>query len=694
MAQVTIRTPLPGQHNSPGQPLTVTADVTDLEPGSYILQVSAIGLSSVAEQRVAFEQDAPPAPSFIPLYGSGYGSQQFNQGPPCWLDPRDIPAPVPWRVYADKAKRILAHSQQGVRPARWTKICPWGQAGGLYGRHPQLHNGMHEQILANLGDDPLLGIILGLPKQHITSGPRGNGLFSPYAASHPHPSIHTPTNLRMPHWMTIRMDGMVILEESDQYVREMRTVPGALGPFDFSFDPADPTVFYVASTMNGLIIRADRKRAIAARPPQGLEDAALWDFSTFAAGLTKPTSCHAPGDGFLYVCDEVPGRLIRYELSTGTATGMIALSGAFWVDSLSDGRLAIATDKSEVFIYSPLTGTVSSDLLAPANIYKPATPFQNIFVMLTVDRNGTCGPRDEILWCRTHGLGNVDLYQIRGGGAQVLYARQAFNMTGGGVMGQGPMSDCLDAWGHYPWIVQYHSDQALIKTQGNSNTVPTLLIPSQSHIAQPDTYDADLALLGREILQVGTAGHEYKEPSFTCMMNDFGYGYVGADHIADMDFAQMVTFVQQGMLGHVPRPELTGRHLLGLLYYLCRSSQRFLEEGAPFMQSLRDHIGPVSSVSHPFIIPGSVTTGEQHVKPTATRLTFQDIYEHTVQPEPGASFALHVHTGPGTVGQSILCKSPFTYNLALPPGKYGLDVTYLGGGTRLYKNCTNVIEVT
>jgi len=88
-------------------------------------------------------------------------------------------------------------------------------------------------------------------------------------------------------------------------------------------------------------------------------------------------------------------------------------------------------------------------------------------------------------------------------------------------------------------------------------------------------------------------------PSFSAQVDVYGWSYRGCsyDHIAALPFADAVTFVQQGMLGVFPRPEITGRDLRAYMLLIFTGSQRYLKEGKALQDRLNAYIDTLYDVN-------------------------------------------------------------------------------------------------
>jgi hypothetical protein len=272
----------------------------------------------------------------------------------------------------------------------------------------------------------------------------------------------------------------------------------------------------------------------------------------------------------------------------------------FWVDYLSDGRLVLVTDKSGVYIYDTVSKVLSADLM-PAATAGYAAPW----IVVSVDHSGCAGPVDEFLVTRSFGTNN-EVWQFRNGGSTVLGTFQAFPSLGYATVGE--KSGTTEPL-HYGWNSEYHHYQGLIKLQGFGNNAPCILRARLPIDAPEDVKDDALMQRGAAIIRVGTtaayqAAHGiYSRPSFTSQVGEHGSSLLGVtpDVVASMSFAQAAAFVQAGMIGVFPRPEITGYDLLAVLYWFYRNSQRFLREGKILIDGLRAFVGPVTVTPAPTV---------------------------------------------------------------------------------------------
>jgi hypothetical protein len=401
------------------------------------------------------------------------------------------------------------------------------------------------------------------------------------------------------------------------------------------------------------VLKVDRKPAIAVRPLGGLEDSTLWLVSTLVENIGKITSVRALPSGKVYAASQ--DRHCLWEVSTGIALKAIDIQGPFFIDYTSKEELLILTDTTEVYKFSPNTGTLSQNFM-PITYKSPV-----LFGTISVDRNGTIGPVDESYVIRSHGSGNTDLWQFSANLLTVTYGTKLFPSLG--ITNSGNTTYVQDAYGHYPWMAEVHEDQGLLLCQGFGDTLPILLCPTASHFAVEDSYDHRLYRHGVDILRTGVTSQTPigTYPSWTAQISETGWSLYGitADTLAQKSFQDLALWLQQGGIGSYPRPELVGYDLLALMYVIYRNSQRFLVEGRTLITALRYFIGSAPITSTPLELPYDNVI---YMKPTKDRITFMNRYERPLVPSPTLTIDLY---GRNELAETLhyILTSPYTYTL-------------------------------
>jgi len=529
----------------------------------------------------------------VAALGNAGGSNQTNFGPADWIDPATLPEPVPWRVYADAENKLFAPSQNGAIPARWKKLTPWGTPPHLYGGLPRLTNGVFDRAIPEAGDDILEGALPVLLKSKPTDGPRGKCVVSPYVTWLGHTRIKEDGTLgspRSPLYIGIRIDGMVEFLMNDAVIDALK-IPGTKGPLDLSFNPPDRKIFYVADPFNGRILKVDRHPAFTKPDDPNLEDYSKWVVTSYATALGIVTSCRVMPDGTMFACAYERNALLK--IVNGVASKLLDVRQPFYVDYQSDGKLMLITGETKIHRIDPAAPNLSVQMMPPQ--YVGPGSINNNFWQLSVDRNGTIGPKDATYAISTHALQNTGIFRIIGNAVEA----NAWLPWGAGNLALGVTNHCIDATGHYPWVVAVHPDQALLLTQGYDAYLPSLFAPVQPR-DPADEFDYTLAGWGYQVLRRGSGlDMPYGSvPSFDCQWDSYGASLLGIsfDYVAQMSYADAAKFLQQGGFGVFPR-KLAAYDLLAALYFVYRNSQRFLIEGKPLIDRLRAFVGPVTQPS-------------------------------------------------------------------------------------------------
>lgn len=622
---------------------------------------------------------APASSASVPAFGSAMHSRQFRSGPADWIDTSALPASVPWSVYAD-ANNALAPSQKGVWASAWKKLHLWGNPPGLYQRMPRMLDGAFAQSNPQAGTDDPVAIVGKIPAFAPQAGARGSNIVSPYTTWHGHTRIKPDGTLgsaRAPLYVGIRLDGMMQFAYRDGSIVDAAHVPGVSVAYDFSMNPPNRLLFYVADWTNGKIVQVDRSKAGVP------EDPALYVYTDFVTGLTKPTSVRITQDGTMYVAAN--GEILK--VVNGGAVPLLAVPGVFWLDYTSTGKLVAMTTNTQLYVIDPAAPALGVDLLASQNFAVP-------FVQCSVDRNGTFGPVDDIYAVRDHGVANTDLWRISG---SAVYDYGHIIPSGLGLCTVGDTQNCQDVFGHYMWVVECHPDEALLLTQGFADCYPTLIRPALASDAPEDVYDHALMVRGAQIIQAGTtfAKPFGSQPTFTCLTSERGWSMLGctADFVAQMSYADAAAFVQKGMIGSFPRPEIVGYDLLAVLYLLYRSSQRFLKEGKPLMDGLRAFVGPVTATAAPSLPIVYDTDTFVQVIPDPAGLKVEFLGSDWPKAITDASLVLRVLVDEGTAGQQDLgtVQAPWTLPKPALTGLHAYTTHVVSGATGRYWSQANVI---
>jgi hypothetical protein len=602
----------------------VSVEVIDGPPAQPVID-SGSGALTVYAPGISVEV-ASTDENVVLLGAAGYIGAQYNNAPADRASLSALQAPtLPWTVFADAEERI-SPSMNGVRPASYVKLHPWGQMNGLYRRIPSLEGQIYPPLI-NGFEDIMQSVFEGnqpsKPTYETKSGPRGVNVQTPYTTWHGHTRIRDDgtisTSPHIPQWVGVQFDGWVCFLMRDGSFLKVRKLD-ARGASDFTFSNVNRKIFYVVDSLRGRILKVDRTPGVVTGQPENPD---AWVVTVLAEGFVSPVSIREV-NGLLYVTDKGDGSIWTVTLD-GVRTKFKNELGAFWIDYFSNNDLAVAT----------LTGVVRR--ISPAGVilqtWATHSSASTGWTTVSVDRNGTFGPADEFAVIVAVGMNNVSFWRMQGG---VLKNTKdsVIEPTGGGAWGgnasNGNTRWCQDPIGHYPWVAEHHPDEAILLVQGLANVFPSLIAARPANYPTEDAYNGTMFNRGREVLRYGVGpGHEYfTKPSLTAQIAEGGMSLVGcmADRVGKMTYAEFHAFVQAGMLGSFPRPEIRGKALRDLGYYLYRQSQEFLKVGKPLIDGWLAYCAPLLGEEAPDIthrVPGGLVdaagvvlqqiTGDVHV---------------------------------------------------------------------------------
>ena len=594
-----------------------------------------------------------------------------------------VAATKKWEIFADEFEHI-SPSRNEQRITDYVKLHVWGNMNVLYKSVPRLErDGTAPPLYPPLTSD-FAAIMSIIGSYGARGGPRGTNVMSPYTTWHGHTRRKDDGTISMsphiPMWVGIQMDGTVSFAMRDGSVYDAFKIPGANATSDFTFYRAGPKLFFVCDSLNRRILKVDRHPAIDAA---GHEDFSKWVVTTLATGFIKPTSVRAVGSD-IYVADN--GANAIYKLAQdGTKTKLLDVPSVFWIDHTSDGKLIVACNDARHGVYriDPSAPALGPDLL-PAS-YSVGSNWMTV----SVDRNGTFGPKDEFTVISVGPIqSNVGLWRYQNGvmGSYPWAGQQGWANVGNTKW-------CADTAGHYLWVAEHHPDEAVMMVQGLSNPFPSLIASRPVNYAVEDFYDNSPSgpfVRGRTILDYGTvAGVEYgTRPSIHAQLGEcWSVLGLSADVIAELSFAEQAAFVQQGMLGSFPRPEIKGRDLYAILYVLNRSSQRFLREGSALMDGLLTYCQPSFGTEMPAITQRYPADGDLWLdmvpaNGTLTLSAFIHPYPLNVTtPESGLVVRVMIDEGlPEQIGLGLLSspwRMPIPTNLT--PGQHSVRCLPVSG---------------
>lgn len=204
---------------------------------------------------------------------------------------------------------------------------------------------------------------------------------------------------------------------------------------------------------------------------------------------------------------------------------------------------------------------------------------------LDVDRHGTCGPVDAA-WCVLWGVNFTDTITVAVGDHWTEAIE--LNNINRGTDNLGPVPELEKATGEFgsggnsvgPFTIAIHDREARIALSSMARNTMIVLRPGR------ETYDRERLKRGRLVWFLGTTLEAYtagtRRPGFSETHGRAGRNFLGLPTVDDMalwDDVRLATYIQAGMGGTVPRPEITGEPLADLMYWI-RQQSVYRETGA------------------------------------------------------------------------------------------------------------------
>jgi hypothetical protein len=654
---------------------------------------------------------SPPLSADVVLFGSSVSSQQFRVGPGDRANLAELEEAIAdtpaWTTFWGDSLERISPSRNGVRATDFVKLHVWGSMNLIYAGTPELVDGLCTTLYHNQSSESA-AFMPWLATYGARGGVRGVHKTSAYTTYHGHSRIRVagihsnPGTWSMspfiPQWIGVQMDGQFVFLMRDGSVSMPFKIPAVAGiavnnVHDFAFNPPPNNIklIYAVDTENGRVLKIDRTPAFTDPGNPNFEDFSLWAVTVFASGLTRPTSLRVTEDGNIYVADNGAGSIVKITPAGVKTTLLSGIPDIFWIDTTSTNQLVIGTLQRAVYIVNPLIPNLSTVINPPTGV--------TTWLTVSVDREGTWGPVDEFTVIAIGGTGNIDLWRYEGGVFVYQPIPNAF-----GLMQSGNTRFCQDYTGHYVWVAEHHPDEAIMLVQGLSNVHPSLLAARPTGYPTEDTYDHDMAGRGRSVLRWGAGEGVLHDtyPTFTAQMSQNGWSMIGctADLLAEKTFAELAAFIQNGMFGSFPRPEIKGRDLYALMYLIYRSSQRFLNEGNTLMSQLRSFCLPTFG-QEPAAVAQNTPNPETDLQMLVIsegpnfRVTFRNKYEIPETPEAGLVARIIVDEGfneeidLGTVGSPWILPKP-----ALTAGQHSTRAFSVSGVPNLlkYRGLANVYK--
>lgn len=522
---------------------------------------------------------APQPPAPVPVSEGQFAVHTngftFAQVAPWFDDVIDLskaPPPVPWSTFRDD-KQTIARPMAGAEPTEWRRLPIYGLPNEYGILTPAIVDGEYRMLYPSsvADDNPNDLIVPELHKWPARGGPRGLAITTPYWIVRGHTRVvdgMVDTNPRIPFWVGLDMVGRVYYLMRDGSVQIVATLPLKTYANDFSYFEHERKVMWVTDTAAGEILHVRRSGA---------------DFTTtvWAKVPGRATSVRAIGTK-LYVANE--SSIIEIDALDQAVPQRVVcnLLDAFWVDYFSNGDLVVMTRRSAVHRVNPKTGAIGPDLNAG---YFSTNGERQGWVMVDVDRHGTCGPVDCIYAVASHSTSLNGTFRIRPDGV----VDRIPGIEGGGRSLAGVSTKCVEGL-HYGWVVAIHPDEGLQLMQGGAQILPIVYAAIDKRDPWPveDVYDVGLGGAGFE-----SWNRVHSDRAIRPMLAIGGTGANSIlgftpDHVAQMPVAQALDFLRGGLLS-TERREFSDAEARAVLYWLLRGSQVFLREGKAAVDRLFAH---------------------------------------------------------------------------------------------------------
>ena len=406
-------------------------------------------------------------------------------------------------------------------------------------------------------------------------------------------------------------EGVTAAQRASQYELVGNFVDGPQGfdtSTDVTIDPRDPDILYVADSLNHRIARVDTSTTPAT-------------VTTYAGSLTKqsgyrdgvstqalfyePFSLVMTDSGILYVADRSNNLIRRVDPNRSVST-VVGQGSALWPGpttseleshnavtnretSIINGSFTQASiihpmvirldSQDNLIVGEDLTNTIRKVNIATQQVtlIKGDLPAGGglEWVWLDVDREGTVGPQDDIIWCASLGgsPSNEQWYRISSNGSTTrvlnsgLRARDTF---------EGSFN--FPVLPHYPWMVVVGKGAIWLTGYGGEGLVR---IRKKLNTDYTEIFDPDYNIHyrnGRQVYLTGTVANFPwgSRPSFALLHGHTGWNQLytspNFDDLAELSDAELGNLIQAGWEGHMPRPEITGKDLRDVIYYIRRNS--------------------------------------------------------------------------------------------------------------------------
>lgn len=589
----------------------------------------------------------------VPVLGNSQMHQQQNWMAD-WIDSTVAQgrAAPPWNLGADIANGILALSLKGATPKSAQAWHVWGNPTELYSQVPWSDPLGRSHPYSPETSDDIAVMAADFKVRPPADGPRGRCMPISQATIIPHPtyfpavdatlpkSPNTGIIPRAPIGIWLRHDALLQFGYANGHFFHVGWIPGIKHSHDGCIDgrfntvPAARKILYVCDLgakdvsgkwVGGRIARVDRLPgavAVGGTPP---EDPSKYIVTTLtSAGF--PTAVRSDENGTVYFVDgDKAGEITMLPLG-GVPVKLCTVPNAFAIDYAA-GKLYVGCSTGEVRIVDIETRSVGPDLMPTVDTLNHTAPAgRNVdFFTISVDANGTCGPKGQFMFSRVHTHGNTNswhfapntealylIWQALPSGstqaevdakaaakatylAAVTYGNQ-IDRSGQGWNSCGDARYVHELFGHYDWLGgKYHVDQAIQFIGGYANCPNDLLVydPDVSPgVPAPAQAVVDYTAIWRGINNICWGGPvvNLARPSLTALFTREGWSmFAGCsnDELAEMGFDALEAFIHGGYIGSFRRDDIVGVDLYCVMLFHLVNSQRHIRVGAKLINDFK-----------------------------------------------------------------------------------------------------------
>lgn len=378
-------------------------------------------------------------------------------------------------------------------------------------------------------------------------------------------------------------------------------------PNDLYFDPFDSKILYVADTNNHRIAKVDLHGDVprittfaGTAGVAGYSDGA-GDVARFSAPYSVVADWRT---GELYVADRDNHAIRRIsqtgEVSTVVGRGANTLplpettedsfarrdsltrNAALDAANINYPQVLRLDSEGNIIFGEHTTHSIRRVDLQTGSveyIFNIPIKFSSTWIWLDVDWRGNIGPKDDIVVTAT----------------QTTAASGSFNnlvwRVGPDGTKYGPVAPQDKATGHYPWAIAIDDAEARIVSTGVGGNGLRSVVAQPGREAPPVWYDAWVG--GHDVLDRGSVfdvpAVADGQPSLRALYGNRASGFsripgvLVFDDLDRLSDAELADYIQSGMGGSVPRPDITGYDLDQLIYYIRSEAMHgaFVEPDRP-----------------------------------------------------------------------------------------------------------------